>query len=109
MFNLFCKANQNRGKYTRFLWAFLNVNKHTHKIVHLTEYIQYMNTSNVSFHPSSQAANFKIFCSPFMVLSKDFVCLQNVNTENTRKQIESGLATEGPIDIFNENEVSEQL
>ena len=32
-----------------------------------------------------------------------------LNTENTRKQIESGLATEGPIDIFNENEVSEQL
>ena len=31
------------------------------------------------------------------------------NNENTRKQIESGLATEGPIDIFNENEVSEQL
>ena len=27
--------------------------------------------------------------------------------ENTRKQIESGFATEGPIDIFNENEVSE--
>ena len=32
-----------------------------------------------------------------------------LNTENTRKQIESALATEGPIDIFNENEVSEQL
>ena len=32
-----------------------------------------------------------------------------LNTENTRKQIESGLATEGPIDIFNENEVCEQL
>ena len=32
-----------------------------------------------------------------------------LNTENTRKRIESGLATEGPIDIFNENEVSEQL
>ena len=32
-----------------------------------------------------------------------------LNTENTRKQIESGLATEGPIDIFNENGVSEQL
>ena len=32
-----------------------------------------------------------------------------LNTENTRKQIESGLATEGPIDIFNENEVFEQL
>ena len=32
-----------------------------------------------------------------------------LNTENTIKQIESGLATEGPIDIFNENEVSEQL
>ena len=32
-----------------------------------------------------------------------------LNTENTRKQIESGLATEGPIDIFNENEVPEQL
>ena len=32
-----------------------------------------------------------------------------LNTENTRKHIESGLATEGPIDIFNENEVSEQL
>ena len=31
------------------------------------------------------------------------------NTENTRKQIESGLATEGPIDIGNENKVSEQL
>ena len=24
-----------------------------------------------------------------------------LNTDNTRKQIESGLATEGPIDIFN--------
>ena len=32
-----------------------------------------------------------------------------LNAENTRKQIESGLATEGTIDIFNENEVSEQL
>ena len=32
-----------------------------------------------------------------------------LNTENTRKHIENGLATEGPIDIFNENEVSEQL
>ena len=32
-----------------------------------------------------------------------------LNTEKTRKQIESGLATEGPIDIVNENEVSEQL
>ena len=32
-----------------------------------------------------------------------------LNTENTRKQIESGLAIERPIDIFNENEVSEQL
>ena len=32
-----------------------------------------------------------------------------LNTENTIKQIESGLATEGPIDIFNENGVSEQL
>ena len=32
-----------------------------------------------------------------------------LNTENTRKQMESGLATEGPIDIFNKNEVSEQL
>ena len=32
-----------------------------------------------------------------------------VNTENTRKQIASGLATEGPIDLFNENEVFEQL
>ena len=32
-----------------------------------------------------------------------------LKTVNTRKQIESGLATEGPIDIFNENEVSEQL
>ncbi len=32
-----------------------------------------------------------------------------LNTENIRKQIESGLATEGPIDILNENEVSEQL
>ena len=32
-----------------------------------------------------------------------------LNTENTRKQIESGLATDGPIDIFNENVVSEQL
>ena len=32
-----------------------------------------------------------------------------LNTENTRKHIESGLATEGPIDIFNENEVSDQL
>ena len=32
-----------------------------------------------------------------------------LNTENTRKQMESGLATEGPIDILNENEVSEQL
>ena len=31
------------------------------------------------------------------------------NTENTRKQIESGLATEGPIDIFTVYEVSEQL
>ena len=28
-----------------------------------------------------------------------------LNIENTRKQIESGLATEGPIDQFNENEV----
>ena len=32
-----------------------------------------------------------------------------LTTENTRKQIESGLATEGPIDLFNENEVFEQL
>ena len=35
-----------------------------------------------------------------------------LNTENTRKQIESGLATEGPIDIFflfNANKVSMQL
>ena len=32
-----------------------------------------------------------------------------LNTENTRKQIESGVATDGPIDLFNENEVSEQL
>ena len=32
-----------------------------------------------------------------------------LNTENTRKQIASGLSTEGPIDKFNENEVSEQL
>ena len=32
-----------------------------------------------------------------------------LNTENTRKQIESGLVTEGPIEIFNENEVSEHL
>ena len=32
-----------------------------------------------------------------------------LNTDNTRKRIECGLATEGPIDIFNENEVSEQL
>ena len=32
-----------------------------------------------------------------------------LNTEKTRKQIESGLVTEGPIEIFNENEVSEQL
>ena len=30
-----------------------------------------------------------------------------LNTENTRKRIENGLATEGPIDIFNENEVAE--
>ena len=26
-----------------------------------------------------------------------------LNTENTRKQIENGLVTEGPIEIFNEN------
>ena len=32
-----------------------------------------------------------------------------LNTENARKQIESGLATEGPIETFNENEGSEQL
>ena len=32
-----------------------------------------------------------------------------LNTENTRKKIESGLATKGPIDIFNENDVSDQL
>ena len=32
-----------------------------------------------------------------------------LNTENTRKQIASGLATEGPIDLFKENEVFEQL
>ena len=32
-----------------------------------------------------------------------------LNTENTRKQIESAVVTEGPIDIFNENEVSVQL
>ena len=32
-----------------------------------------------------------------------------LNTENTRKQIENGLATEGPIDLFNENEMIEQL
>ena len=32
-----------------------------------------------------------------------------LNTDNTRKQIENGLGTEGPIEIFNENEVSEQL
>ena len=32
-----------------------------------------------------------------------------INIENTRKQIESGFATEGPINIFNANEVSEQL
>ena len=32
-----------------------------------------------------------------------------LNTENTRKQITSGLATDGPIDLFNENEVFEQL
>ena len=32
-----------------------------------------------------------------------------LNTENTRKQIESAVVTERPIDIFNENEVSVQL
>ena len=32
-----------------------------------------------------------------------------LNTENKRKQIESGFATEGPIYLFNENEVFEQL
>ena len=32
-----------------------------------------------------------------------------LNTENTRKQIENGLATKGPLDIFIENEVSGQL
>ena len=32
-----------------------------------------------------------------------------LNTENKRKQTESGLVTEGPIEIFNGNEVSEQL
>ena len=32
-----------------------------------------------------------------------------LNTENTRKQIENGLVTGGPIEIFTENEVSEQL
>ena len=32
-----------------------------------------------------------------------------ITTENTRKQIESGLATEGPIDTFNEIDVSEQI
>ena len=32
-----------------------------------------------------------------------------LNPENTRKQIASGLATEGPIDLLNENEVFEQL
>ena len=32
-----------------------------------------------------------------------------LNTENTIKQIASGLATEGPIDLFKENEVFEQL
>ena len=32
-----------------------------------------------------------------------------LNTENTRKQIESGLAIEGPIDLFKENEMFEQL
>ena len=32
-----------------------------------------------------------------------------LNTENQRKQIEIGLVTEGPIDILNDNEVSEQL
>ena len=32
-----------------------------------------------------------------------------LNTENTRKQIASCLATEGPIDLFKENEVFEQL
>ena len=32
-----------------------------------------------------------------------------LNTENTRKQIASGLATEGPIDLFTGNEVFEQL
>ena len=32
-----------------------------------------------------------------------------LNNENPRKPIENGLLTEGPVDIFNENEASEQL
>ena len=32
-----------------------------------------------------------------------------LNTENPRKPIQNGLLTEGPIELFNENEVSKQL
>ena len=35
--------------------------------------------------------------------------LINIENTGTRKHIESGFATEGPINTFNENQVSEQL